>query len=413
MKFRHRLAFFGAAVLLLAALPACRPGGGPKLLFIGIDALDWELLDALRAQGLMPNLDRLIREGAAAEINTDENADSALYWTNIATGQHSKKHGINGFAYKNPETGKMVINTSNRRKVKAFWNIFSEKKISVGVTGWFVTWPAEAVKGFMVSSYMAMRGLQPVLKGSFYAGAADMVYPPDLEGEAKTLSQKGEEYYRRDLLKIVPTSTQMKRRPKIIKAEWTVMSDLILREVGLGFYKKLRPMVLAVYFNGIDVLGHQFTNVESPENAKLLATFGDVQKNYYVYMDGMIKPLLDTADKNTTIIIVSDHGLMRGKHTDRGVFIMRGPNVKANARLETRVSLIDICPTMLYLMGLPVAEDMDGRVCTAAFTDEFLRTRRIRTTHTYGPRREYSSKTIESNFDDKIIERLKSLGYLK
>lgn len=413
MSLRQNLALIAAAALLLAALPACRPGGGPKLLFIGIDALDWEMVDALRAQGLMPNIDRLIREGSSAVIDTEETADSALYWTNIATGQNSKKHGINGFAYKNRETGKMVINTSNRRKVKAFWNIFSEKKISVGITGWFVTWPVEAVNGFMVSSYMAMRGLQPVLKGSFYAGAADMVYPPDLEGEAKELSQKGEKYYRRDLLKIVPTSTQMKRRPKIIKAEWMVMSDLILREVGLGLYKKLRPMVLAVYFNGIDVLGHQFTNVDAADHASLLATFGDVQKNYYIYMDGMIKPLLDTADKNTTIMVVSDHGLMRGKHTDRGVFIVRGPNIKVNTRLETRVKLIDICPTMLYLMGLPVAEDMDGRVCAGAFTDDFLRTRRIRTTHSYGPRREYSSKTIESNFDDKIIERLKSLGYLK
>jgi len=413
MKTRQYFALVAAAAVLLIAFPACRPGVGPRILFIGIDALDWEQVDALRAQGLMPNLDRLIRQGSSAVINTDENADSALYWTNIATGQHSKKHGINGFAYKNPETGKMLINTSNRRKVKAFWNIFSEKNVSVGVTGWFVTWPVETVKGFMVSSYMAMRGLQPVLKGSFYGGGADMVYPPALEDKAGELSKKGESCYRRDLVKIVPTSTQMKRRRKIIKGEWAIMSDLILREVGLGLYKEVRPMVLAVYFNGIDVVGHHFTSVDPAEQATLLSTFGDVQKNYYTYMDGMIKPLLDTAGKNTTIIVASDHGLMRGKHTDRGVFIMDGPNVRVNTRLESRVSLIDICPTLLYIMGLPVADDMDGRVCTGAFTDEFLRAHRIRTIPSYGPRKEYSSKAIETNFDDKIIERLKSLGYLK
>jgi predicted AlkP superfamily pyrophosphatase or phosphodiesterase len=413
MKLKPSLMLLATSALLLAALPACRPGGGPKLLFIGIDALDWELVDSLRAQGLMPNIDRLIREGSSAVINTDENADSALYWTNIATGQHSKKHGINGFAYKDPETGKMLINTSNRRKVKAFWDIFSEKKITVGVTGWFVTWPVETVNGFMVSSYMAMRGLQPVLKGSFYGGAAGMVYPPALQARAEELSRSGEDFYRRDLLKIAPTSAQMKGRRKIIKGEWAIMSDLILREVGLGLYKKVRPTVLAVYFNGVDVVGHHFTSEKPDDEAALIATFGDVQKNYYIYVDSMIKPLLETADAKTTIMVVSDHGLRHGKHTDRGVFIMDGPNVKANVRLDSRVSLIDICPTMLYTMGLPVSEDMDGRVAAGAFTDEFLRTHRIRTIHSYGPRRAYSSKAIESNFDDKIIERLKSLGYLK
>jgi len=260
---------------------------------------------------------------------------------------------------------------------------------------------------------MTMRGLQPVWKGSFYGGAADMVYPPALDGEAKELSKRGEETYRRDLLKIMPTSARMKHRPKIIKAEWAIMSDLIFREIGLQFYIKQRPRVFAVYFSGIDVLGHRFTNTDPGEQAKLLAAFGDIQKNYYIYMDGMIKPLLDAADANTTIIVASDHGLMRGEHSDRGVFIMDGPNVRVNTRLESRVSLIDICPTLLYIMGLPVAEDMDGRVCAGAFTDEFLRGHRIRTIPTYGPRREYSNKSIETNFDDKIIERLKSLGYLK
>jgi hypothetical protein len=413
MKTKRLILPVVMASLLLGTLPACRPAVGPKIMFIGIDALDWELVDALRAQGLVPNIDRLIREGSSAVINTDEKADSALYWTNIATGQHSKKHGINGFVHKDAETGKMIPNTSNRRKVKAFWNIFSEKNISVGVTGWFVTWPVESVKGFMVSSYMTMRGLQPVWKGSFYGGAADMVYPPALDGEAKELSKRGEVTYRRDLLKIMPTSARMKHRPKIIKAEWAIMSDLIFREIGLQFYIKQRPRVFAVYFSGIDVLGHRFTNTDPGEQAKLLAAFGDIQKNYYSYMDGMIKPLLDAADANTTIIVASDHGLMRGEHSDRGVFIMDGPNVRVNTRLESRVSLIDICPTMLYIMGLPVAEDMDGRVCAGAFADDFLRTRRIRTIPSYGPRKEYSNKAIETNFDDKIIERLKSLGYLK
>jgi hypothetical protein len=55
-----------------------------------------------------------------------------------------------------------------------------------------------------------------------------------------------------------------------------------------------------------------------------------------------------------------------------GYFLAVGDGIKPGATL-TRGSVLDIAPTVLYLMGLPVARDMEGRVLTEILDDEFAR----------------------------------------
>ncbi len=412
-SFVGKVAGFALALLAGVSL-SCHPGTPNKILFLGIDALDWEMIDTLRDQGLLPNIDRLIKTGCSAKIETNEwGAGSALYWTDIATGQFSKKHGINDFVYTDPQTGKMTPNTSNRRKTKAFWNIFSEKGVSVGVVGWYITWPVENVRGFMVSSYFTYKDVQPTIRGMYYAQEPDMIYPRALADETKDYVHKGETQYQQRIRKIIPLEAPTTSQPTVTKAEWAIMSDSIYLEVGRHLYEKMKPEVFAVYLGSIDTVGHMFTHKNRKRKAKAPGKFADVQKNCYLAMDEMIAPIVSSIDDKTFVFLVSDHGLMRGKHQKNGVFVLSGPGVKRGVRLEKPVALIDICPTMLYLMGLPVAEDMDGRVCLEAMTPEHVAAHRIQTIASYGPRRDSSDKPIETNFDESIIKRLKTLGYLK
>lgn len=63
-------------------------------------------------------------------------------------------------------------------------------------------------------------------------------------------------------------------------------------------------------------------------------------------------------------------GEVNGKHRMNGMLILHGKNV--NKGLEIHDSkIIDVAPTILHLLGLPVPDDMDGRVLTAALTDSF------------------------------------------
>ena len=417
MKIEKIFYSVAALALCLGLAASCRPGGSTtdhKVFLLGVDALDWEMVDALRSQGLLPNLDRLIKKGVSAQLDTNDEGGSAVYWTTIATGQKRAKHGIMDFVHKDPQSGEINPVTSNQRKTKAFWNILSENDVSVGVTGWYVTWPAEKVNGFMVSSYFTWTDAQPTVRGMVYPDEAKMIYPPSLAGEVKDAVKRAELYYQKNIRKIVPLSSPAQRGPLVIKMEWSIMSDFMFAEVGTSLYRKLKPQVMGLYYGAVDVSGHLFSWKKAKRTKRMIAQRGaDVQKNCYLATDELIGRTLALVDEETTVILLSDHGLMRGEHTNNGVFIMSGPDIKQGLRLEKRVGLTDVCPTLLYRIGLPVAEDMDGRVLLDAFFPEYVKAHRVKTVSSYGPRTNSSEKPIKSNFDGKIIERLKTLGYLK
>jgi len=75
--------------------------------------------------------------------------------------------------------------------------------------------------------------------------------------------------------------------------------------------------------------------------------------------------------------------------------------------------LTDILPTMLYIMGLRIAKDMDGELYLEAIEDKFLATNEIQYIRSYGQRKDVSEAPRKSQFDEEILERLKSLGYIK
>lgn len=385
-----------------------------NILFIGIDGLDWGMVEPLAEQDLLPNFKRLINHGAFAKINTNENrGSSAVYWTTIATGQLSQKHGIEDFVIRDPLSGEMVPYTSNARKTKAFWNIFTERGISVGIIGWYLTWPVEKVKGLMVSSYYSLKSkASPTWKGTVYEGIDNMVYPLDLKNEINEFIQMGKNKYRQSIRQIIIHSTLKTQGRILTSVKWSIMADQIFAEIGINLYKKIKPRVFAVYFCGIDVIGHRFTSKDPEKQKRITEEFGDMHRNYYLHIDKLIGPFLNFADTKTIIIIASDHGLMGGDHTNNGVFIIFGPKIKKNIRLEKPINLTDICPTMLYLMGLPVAKDMDGRVFEDAISEEYLNAHKIKYINSYGKRKIVDASPKRSKFDAKIIERLKSLGYL-
>jgi arylsulfatase A-like enzyme len=73
--------------------------------------------------------------------------------------------------------------------------------------------------------------------------------------------------------------------------------------------------------------------------------------------------------------------------------------------------LIDVAPTILYALGLPVPEDMDGRVLIEVFTQEHLAANpvRQRSPSTALPA---VAKHADEKADAIIAERLRALGYL-
>jgi len=100
-----------------------------------------------------------------------------------------------------------------------------------------------------------------------------------------------------------------------------------------------------------------------------------------------------------------------GRHHSHGLFAAIGANV--NAGLAVEASIVDVAPTMLYAMGLPIPADMDGRVLEEIFTDEFRAQHPIAME---GPREALAGRRGPSGLDAaeeaEIEDRLRALGYL-
>ena len=75
--------------------------------------------------------------------------------------------------------------------------------------------------------------------------------------------------------------------------------------------------------------------------------------------------------------------------------------------------LIDLAPTLLYLLGLPVPEDMDGKVLTSAFRSDFLAAHPVRARKASGISGTDHPSGYTEEESAKVEERLQALGYLE
>ena len=99
-----------------------------------------------------------------------------------------------------------------------------------------------------------------------------------------------------------------------------------------------------------------------------------------------------------------------GHHHMVGVVGLRGPGVRAGFKLEG-ASLLDLAPTILHYMGLPVPNYMDGRVLAAAFTDAFNQANPIQYRDGYfDPISEEHDYGQEE--EEQVLAKLRDMGYV-
>ena len=97
-----------------------------------------------------------------------------------------------------------------------------------------------------------------------------------------------------------------------------------------------------------------------------------------------------------------------GDHDENGMFLAYG-HVIENMRINANI--YDIMPTILYLMGAPVPEDVDGRVLSEAIRKDFVEKNKVRFEKTEETRTAEAS-TLKGKESEAIEKQLKNLGYL-
>jgi len=426
-----RAAFLLVGCLLAGSILSCAkevpPERSKRVILIGIDGATWTLIDPLLHEGRLPHLSSLIEEGARAPLKSMLPSRSPALWTTVATGKVFDKHGINDFTAATGKDGediqRIMHMTSNMRRTKALWNIASDNNKRVAFVGWWVTWPAEKVNGYMVSSYVPLEqtgGRGAPTKGTLMEGIGGQTWPPELFEELKPLLLPSQKVTYEDAKRFMSIDPVDMDRDIVEGFRWAYAADETYRRSAIHILNKDPELdLIGIYFNGVDVMGHRYWKYIEPEKyppfpVKDIARFNKAIDEYYVYTDSVIGEILQHRRPGDTIFILSDHGFHDHGHDDGpdGVFIAAGQNIQKKPKL-TEVRLLDIAPTVLALLSMKGAEDMDGRVVEELFSKSWRETYPKEKVPTYDTADWQEQVPIASGADEELMNRLRALGYVK
>ena len=107
-----------------------------------------------------------------------------------------------------------------------------------------------------------------------------------------------------------------------------------------------------------------------------------------------------------------------GDHRMEGIFMVSGPGIEDRAEALSGLSIEDIAPTVLYLMGLPIPSDMDGRVLTETLVPSVLESQPVNQGEPMGFWPEegdvlFCDEVVSDEDEEEIRKRLQALGYLE
>lgn len=102
-----------------------------------------------------------------------------------------------------------------------------------------------------------------------------------------------------------------------------------------------------------------------------------------------------------------------GGHRMDGIFMTVGPGVRKGAKISN-AHIIDLAPTILAAMGVPIPDDMDGQVLKEAFADDYFDDHPIRYVEAQKSMLSEQQMTYskDATAEEEIKERLQALGYL-
>jgi predicted AlkP superfamily phosphohydrolase/phosphomutase/Flp pilus assembly protein TadD len=350
-----------------------------RVAIFAIDGADWDLLDELANDGRIPNIKALTQGGASASLQTIQPTVSSMLGTTVATGLQPDHHGVIDFT----DWGHRAPVESYSRHAPALWDIADAFGRQALVTSWWTAWPPTAPNSIFFDEPIE------IVRGA--------VYPDSLAGRAQSLL----------VLPMTIQYAQARRFLNIAPNEWdrqasvdgdpvNVFRNVLAKtwsdhRVAINLYNDERqrghdPLVVMVSYEGTDAVNHLFAPYHPPLRDGVsqdgYRKYWPAVANYYSEVDRLLGEWMNVLPRDTTLILMSAYGFRWGKdrpkeppkgaalsdHRNPGVFIAYGPHVVPSRATHT-VSIYDIAPTVLTLLGLPQSMEMPGKPATWMFKD--------------------------------------------
>jgi hypothetical protein len=385
------------------------------------DGASLDVISPAVAAGRLPNIARIFDQGAVLHLATLRPTQAEPVWSAIATGRYPMANGVRsavvyralggtpiqllpdycfaqalvtfGFLTEEPQTATDLL-------ARPIWSILSDRGASVGVIGWPLTYPAPVVNGFAVSD--AFHRLPPT---ELSQDVSPALWPSSLLADALAALQVPAEPDPELLV------TTMGAPPPV--NDYDVRSDqapIVADRVHLQLLRALEinaPRFMAVRFPGIDAVGHRFLRYADPAafgdvSETERARFGGVLNQYYGFVDALVGREMERLGANDVLLVVSGFGMeplspgkrvleiiagdpqISGTHerAPDGFVLAFGASVAPGR--PNRASVVDLAPTILYFLGLPVGRDMDGFARIDLFKPAFTGDKPVTYIPTYG-----------------------------
>jgi predicted AlkP superfamily phosphohydrolase/phosphomutase len=377
----------------------------PRVVMLLLDGASLEYVLPRVAEGRLAAFARLLEKGAVMDLATIRPTQPDPVWAAVATGMYPSKNGVRSAAsyYARQDARAVDLlpdhcfahglvhlgfirdqpNAATIWRARPLWSIASQAGVRVGIARWPLTYPAEDVNGFIVSDrfHQLVRSI-----AEFDRAASPREILADLE---QTFAEPASEA---DLLPALndqvaagsPEASALRRDRLYSRA----MGDLAAR---------MPARLTALRYDGLDTVGHHYLRYTQPRTFRDVPEeerrrFAQVIDRYYAFIDGELNAALDALADGDLLLIVSGFGMqpvnpvketlgrllgdadLSGTHerAPDGFLIAYGTATEPGRR--QRGSIVDVTPTVLYFLGLPVARDMDGfaraDLFTRRFTDE-------------------------------------------
>jgi Flp pilus assembly protein TadD len=409
---------------------------GRPVIFLGLDAGDWPLLDGYIARGVMPNLGRLVAEGTSGHLKTLSPALSPLIWTTMMTGNSPLEHGILDFVQFDPASGQKEPITSSERRTPALWNMATAAGKRSAVFGLWATFPAEAIDGVVVSD----RLFTFLYKES--APPQGVVFPADREAWARDGLARAE----RD----VNYAALHAYLPWLTESEYVKVADSddpyaqpvsalrrmlvetsVYGDLSLQWIREQRPDIALVYFQSTDTVGHVFAPYSPPKQASItpqdFERYSAVPERFFHALDERIGQYRDAAAAaGGVLMLASDHGFFWGDgrptklssvatasaarwHAQQGMYLLWGKGVPAKPGHDAQGDVQQVAATVLALAGLPPGRDVNGEPLEGAAS---IKAPRADYAAHYHPAAAQAARTGGSAMSREAVANLRSLGYI-
>jgi Type I phosphodiesterase / nucleotide pyrophosphatase len=403
----------------LSAVQSSQPGG--RIFLLMFEGASLDVISPAVAEGRLPNFGRLFDSGAVLHLATLRPTQPETVWSAAATGRRPAVNGVRAaamyrvrpndpplsllpdycFAQALVRFRFLVETAHDSRSLQAapLWSILSGVRVRVAIIGWPLTHPAPVVNGLVVSdtfhsmtdaeldvndnAAVSPRGLLPDVRRSLAAPAN-----PDPVALVSRIARApgGDVDTRRDPAPII--------------------ADRVHLQVFHALEDAFHARFTAVRFPGLDAVGHYFLRYANPVpfgdvSEEERRRFGRVLNEYYGFVDTIVGNAIALIGPDDLLLVVSGFGMeplgpgkrllelvagnpeVSGSHEQAPDGFLMAYGTAVQAGRPQRASVLDLTPTILYYLGLPVGRDMDGFARTDIFRGSFTSSRPITFIPTY------------------------------